>query len=91
MVDVQIEKIRLENAHMAKLFNKEFLAEISGVNPVAMLLIQETDKKGDKKPETIMVSLSHSSKKESDSGILHLECTNPEVLEKVKKAIQKFQ
>lgn len=82
---VQKEKVRVNNTSIENLINKNFLESIEkevgqDIIPISIVFI--------KKPATPII-ISHENQKEIEDKILHINCLDESILDKLAKLLEK--
>ncbi len=81
----EIEKFKLSNLKITQLLNKEFVDRVASnkkfeIDPTHIMLLN-VERKEDKKIVNICpIMIGHQSKEEVEKGIVHVDCSNSEVM-----------
>jgi riboflavin synthase len=81
------EKAKITQIRVEDLLNKDFLSEMkdAGIKNIPVsLFIHETGSNS-------VITVGHQNPKEYDEKVVHVESTNPELLSKILKVLDKFR
>lgn len=89
---VKPEKVLMEDFLVSDVIKKDFLEDIKKIKgetfPIAIVLVNEIEKEGEEGVKSSSIAMSHRDKTEINNKKVHLESSDPDLLDSMIKLIQ---
>ncbi len=86
---VEQEKVKIKDILVRDLLNEKFLKSLEDKEgrfvPTAIVLYYEAG--GDKKVLSVPIIISHENSKETEERIVHVNCSDEKIIDKIVKAL----